>query len=104
MDELCVCPFCIFWPLFTSHRDFFVILQHVYVPLLLFSGVEYIDAPTPYMMGIHSGVDISGLTTDGVSLLFVPVMLVCLIAVFCNACILPNSCGYCLSLYLQSVG
>ena len=87
-------PFGIFLPFFTSHRDFFVILQHVYVPLLLFSGVEYIDAPTPYMMGIHSGVDISGLTTDGVSLLFVPVMLVCLISVFCDACISPNSCGF----------
>ncbi|KAG0459500.1 hypothetical protein HPP92_022628, partial [Vanilla planifolia] len=40
--------------------------QHVYIPLLFFSGADYIDAPTPYMMGLHSGVDISGLTLDGV--------------------------------------
>jgi len=35
--------------------------------LLFFSGVDYIDAPTPYMMGLHSGVDISALAMDGVS-------------------------------------
>ncbi|KAH6827901.1 stomatal cytokinesis defective / SCD1 protein [Perilla frutescens var. hirtella] len=40
--------------------------QHVYIPLLFFSGVDYIDAPTPYMMGLHSGVDTSGLVMDGV--------------------------------------
>lgn len=40
--------------------------QHVYIPLLFFSGVDYIDAPTPYMMGLHSGVDMSGLAMDGV--------------------------------------
>ncbi|CAA6666159.1 unnamed protein product [Spirodela intermedia] len=40
--------------------------QHVYIPLLFFKGVEYIDAPTPYMMGLHSGVDTFGLTMDGV--------------------------------------
>ncbi|KAL5726231.1 Scytalone dehydratase [Ranunculus cassubicifolius] len=40
--------------------------QHVYIPLLFFSGVDYIDAPTPYMMGLHSGVDTTGLTMDGV--------------------------------------
>ncbi|KAL0286771.1 UNVERIFIED_CONTAM: DENN domain and WD repeat-containing protein SCD1 [Sesamum angustifolium] len=33
-------------------------VRHVYIPLLFFSGVDYIDAPTPYMMGLHSGVDI----------------------------------------------
>ncbi|XP_072978295.1 DENN domain and WD repeat-containing protein SCD1 [Typha angustifolia] len=40
--------------------------QHVYIPLIFFSGVDYIDAPTPYMMGLHSRVDTSGLTMDGV--------------------------------------
>ncbi|KAK4779371.1 hypothetical protein SAY86_006899 [Trapa natans] len=40
--------------------------QHVYIPLLFFSGVDYIDAPTPYMMGLHSGVDTSTLVMDGV--------------------------------------
>ncbi|KAL8141853.1 hypothetical protein V2J09_014885 [Rumex salicifolius] len=40
--------------------------KHVYIPLLFFSGVDYIDAPTPYMMGLHSGVDTTGLTMDGV--------------------------------------
>ncbi|XP_010677974.2 DENN domain and WD repeat-containing protein SCD1 isoform X1 [Beta vulgaris subsp. vulgaris] len=40
--------------------------QHVYIPLLFFSGVDYIDAPTPYMMGLHSGVDTSDLSMDGV--------------------------------------
>lgn len=40
--------------------------QHVYIPLLFFSGVDYIDAPTPYMMGLHSAVDTSDLTMDGV--------------------------------------
>lgn len=40
--------------------------QHVYIPLLFFSGVDYIDAPTPYMMGLHSGVDTAGLSMDGV--------------------------------------
>ena len=42
-------------------------LKHVYIPLLFFSGVDYIDAPTPYMMGLHSGVDTYGLSMDGVS-------------------------------------
>lgn len=45
----------------------FVVLKHVYIPLLFFSGVDYIDAPTPYMMGLHSGVDTFGLLMDGVS-------------------------------------
>ncbi|CAN0909147.1 DENN domain and WD repeat-containing protein SCD1 [Linum grandiflorum] len=40
--------------------------QHVYIPLLFFSGVDYIDAPTPYMMGLHSSVDTSYLVMDGV--------------------------------------
>ncbi|KAM7266773.1 hypothetical protein ACFE04_008939 [Oxalis oulophora] len=42
--------------------------QHVYIPLLFFSGVDYIDAPTPYMMGLHSGVDTSNLAMDGVAI------------------------------------
>lgn len=41
--------------------------KQVYIPLLFFSGVDYIDAPTPYMMGLHSGVDTSTLAMDGVS-------------------------------------
>ncbi|KAL0803806.1 hypothetical protein Bca101_096296 [Brassica carinata] len=40
--------------------------QQVYIPLLFFSGVDYIDAPTPYMMGLHSDVDTSNLAMDGV--------------------------------------
>ncbi|KAL0000085.1 hypothetical protein SO802_019687 [Lithocarpus litseifolius] len=34
-------------------------------PPVFASGVDYIDAPTPYMMGLHSGVDTSGLAMDG---------------------------------------
>ncbi|KAG5014724.1 hypothetical protein JHK85_020860 [Glycine max] len=30
------------------------------------NGVDYIDAPTPYMMGLYSGVDTSALAIDGV--------------------------------------
>ncbi|KAB2633708.1 myotubularin-related protein 13-like [Pyrus ussuriensis x Pyrus communis] len=44
----------------------FIVLKQVYIPLLFFSGVDYIDAPTPYMMGLHSGVDTSTLAMDGV--------------------------------------
>lgn len=44
-----------------------LMLKHVYIPLLFFSGVDYIDAPTPYMMGLYSGVDTFGLSMDGVS-------------------------------------
>ncbi|KAK8968559.1 hypothetical protein KSP40_PGU000267 [Platanthera guangdongensis] len=40
--------------------------QHVYIPLLFFTGAVYIEAPTPYMMGLHSTVDTSGLTLEGV--------------------------------------
>ncbi|KAF9671422.1 hypothetical protein SADUNF_Sadunf12G0046000 [Salix dunnii] len=40
--------------------------QHVNIPLLFFSGVDYIDAPTPYMMGLHSSVDTSHFAMDGV--------------------------------------
>jgi hypothetical protein len=50
--------------------SFFFSLKHVYIPLLFYSGVDYIDAPTPYMMGLHSGVDTTGLTMDGVSQYF----------------------------------
>jgi hypothetical protein len=48
----------------------FFSFKHVYIPLLFYSGVDYIDAPTPYMMGLHSGVDTTGLTMDGVSQYF----------------------------------
>ena len=47
--------------------SFLCLMKHVYIPLLFFSGVDYIDAPTPYMMGLHSGVDTAGLSMDGVS-------------------------------------
>ena len=42
--------------------------QHVYIPVLFIAGVDYIDAPTPYLMGLHSSVDISFSTLDGVCL------------------------------------
>ncbi|KAF9667644.1 hypothetical protein SADUNF_Sadunf15G0045200 [Salix dunnii] len=35
----------------------FVVLRHVYIPLLFSSGVYRVDPPTPYMMGLHSSVD-----------------------------------------------
>jgi hypothetical protein len=41
-------------------------LQHVYIPVLFYAGVDYIDAPTPYLMGLHSAVDTTDLTMDGV--------------------------------------
>ncbi|KAJ7199062.1 hypothetical protein O6H91_Y499200 [Diphasiastrum complanatum] len=40
--------------------------QHVYIPVLFFGGVDYVEAPTPYLMGLHSGVDTSSLSVDGV--------------------------------------
>lgn len=46
-------------------------VKQVYIPLLFFSGVDYIDAPTPYMMGLHSDVDTSTLAMDGVSLILI---------------------------------
>lgn len=55
---------------FSSNCCMFAVLKHVYIPLLFFSGVDYIDAPTPYMMGLHSGVDTSALAMDGVSYAF----------------------------------
>lgn len=60
-------PFCDSYNRFSSNLGMFVVLKHVYIPLLFFSGVDYIDAPTPYMMGLHSGVDTSCLAMDGVS-------------------------------------
>ena len=50
-----------------SNPFMFLPMKHVYIPLLFFSGVDYIGAPTPYMMGLHSGVDTSTLAMDGVS-------------------------------------
>jgi hypothetical protein len=55
---------CLCGELFLTYLD---MLQHVYIPIIFSSGVDYIDAPTPYMMGLHSGVDTSGVTMDGVS-------------------------------------
>ncbi|XP_021857190.1 DENN domain and WD repeat-containing protein SCD1 isoform X2 [Spinacia oleracea] len=40
--------------------------QNVYIPLLFSKGVDYVDAPTPYIIGLHSSVDTSGLSMDGV--------------------------------------
>ncbi|XP_057519264.1 DENN domain and WD repeat-containing protein SCD1-like [Amaranthus tricolor] len=42
--------------------------QHVYIPLLFSKGVDYVDAPTPYIIGLHSSVDTSELSMDGVLL------------------------------------
>ncbi|KAL3640758.1 Scytalone dehydratase [Castilleja foliolosa] len=36
------------------------------ISISMADGVDYIDAPTPYMMGLHSGVDTYGLVMDGV--------------------------------------
>jgi len=58
------CKPCLCGELFSTYLD---MLQHVYIPIIFSSGVDYIDAPTPYMMGLHSGVDTSGVTMDGVS-------------------------------------
>ncbi|KAH7296013.1 hypothetical protein KP509_26G004000 [Ceratopteris richardii] len=41
--------------------------QHVFIPVLFYGGVDYLEAPTPYMMGLHSSVDISHLRLDGVA-------------------------------------
>ncbi|KAF9667641.1 hypothetical protein SADUNF_Sadunf15G0044900 [Salix dunnii] len=35
----------------------FVVLRHVYIPLLFFRGAYRVDPLTPYMMGLHSSVD-----------------------------------------------
>jgi hypothetical protein len=61
----------------------FFLLQHVYIPIIFSSGVDYIDAPTPYMMGLHSGVDTSAVTMDGVS---------CNVKMM-KSSIFPNFCG-----------
>jgi hypothetical protein len=58
------CKLCLCGELIPTYLD---MLQHVYIPIIFSSGVDYIDAPTPYMMGLHSGVDTSGVTMDGVS-------------------------------------
>lgn len=56
-------------------NNFFLILtQHVYIPLIFFSGIDYIDAPTPYMMGLHSGVDTYGILMDGVRFLSLAIL------------------------------
>lgn len=65
-DAIFISSYAPFNELF-SNLFMFVVLKHVYIPLLFFSGVDYIDAPTPYMMGLHSGVDTSNLAMDGVS-------------------------------------
>jgi hypothetical protein len=64
---MAMCP-CYFSANATYLSNIFVVLQHVYIPIIFSSGVDYIDAPTPYMMGLHSGVDTSTVTMDGVSL------------------------------------
>lgn len=40
--------------------------QHVYIPVLFYGGLIFIDAPPPYLMGLHSGVDTSDLNMDRV--------------------------------------
>ncbi|CAM6088951.1 unnamed protein product [Calypogeia fissa] len=49
-----------------THLIYPIKWQHVYIPVLFYAGVDYIDAPTPYLMGLHSGVDTSTLSMDGV--------------------------------------
>jgi len=61
LEKICSC----LYPKFLLMLCF--VLQHVYIPIIFSSGVDYIDAPTPYMMGLHSGVDTSAVTMDGVS-------------------------------------
>lgn len=41
--------------------------QHVFIPVLFYEGVDFLDAPTPYLMGLHSSVDISYLKLDTVA-------------------------------------
>ena len=66
----------------------FVVLKHVYIPLLFFSGVDYIDAPTSYMMGLHSAVDTSHFAMDGVHFFFCGAHLFAFIIMFLTLCYL----------------
>ncbi|CAJ1936917.1 unnamed protein product [Sphenostylis stenocarpa] len=49
-------------------RLFTAVLLERRILLRANNGVDYIDAPTPYMMGLYSGVDISALAMDGIEL------------------------------------
>lgn len=40
--------------------------QHVYIPVLPYALVDIVDAPTPYLMGLHSGVHTGDMHLDGV--------------------------------------
>eukprot|EP00850_Spirogloea_muscicola_P001194 SM000004S15064 [mRNA] locus=s4:1016752:1026454:- [translate_table: standard] len=41
--------------------------QGVYIPVLPYVGVDFIDAPTLYFFGLHSSLDISNLSLEGVT-------------------------------------
>jgi hypothetical protein len=67
-ESLVILGTCIHVQIFTLVLESCLVLeQHVYIPVLFIAGVDYIDAPTPYLMGLHSSIDIAYLTLDGVS-------------------------------------
>lgn len=39
--------------------------MHVYIPVLPYSLVDYIEAPTPFLIGLHSSVSLIGHFLDG---------------------------------------
>lgn len=48
---------CLLWPFK---------FQHVYIPIMPYSLVDYLEAPTPYLMGIHSSVELDSRVLEGV--------------------------------------
>eukprot|EP00250_Pteridium_aquilinum_P022196 c25321_g4_i1 orf=296-3940(-) len=41
--------------------------QYGFIPVLFYEGVDFLDAPIPYLIGLHSSVDISHLKLDAVA-------------------------------------